>query len=266
MEEFIDINGKNIFIKSSGNGDPIVFLHSSLLTSEMWNSQMDYFSKEYKVIAFDFCGHGKSDLPKGIYSDYEDLKTILDKNNINKAIIAGCSYGGSVALDFVLKYPEYVKILILITPAINGYKYPLKLTFESVKNFRNVRKFGIEKAAEKFIDNKYWNYFIPKEKSYKEEFKNIFIGNRKFYNAKYTRKEIVKPVAIKRLSEIKNNVLLITGENDSKFNKKAVKILSKNIKGIKIYEIENCGHLPNIEKREEINNVIEEYIKNIGIK
>ena len=261
MEEFIDINGKNIFIKSSGNGDPIVFLHSSLLTSEMWKSQINYFSKENKVITFDFCGYGKSDLPKGVYSDYEDLKTILDKNNIKKTIIVGCSYGGSVALDFVLKYPEYVKKLILITPAINGYRYPIKLTIESIKNFRNVRKVGIEKAVEIFINNKYWNYIVPKENNFKEEFKNIFIENKNFYLGNYSKKQIIKPVAIKRLSEINNNVLLIGSENDSKFNKEVVSILSKNIKGIKICEIKNSGHLPNIEKSGEINKLIDEYIK-----
>jgi len=261
VEELIDINGRNIFIKSSGNGDPIVFLHSSLLTSEMWNSQIDYFSKEYKVITYDFCGHGKSDLPKGIYSDYEDLKIIFDKNNINKAIIVGCSYGGSIALDFVLKYPEYVKKLVLITPAINGYKYPLKLTFENIKNFRNVHKFGIEKAAEMFINNKYWNYFVPEENNFKEEFKNIFIGNNNFYNGNYAKKQIVKPVAIKRLFEIKNNVLLIGSENDSKFNKDVIKILCERIKQVKTYKIKDCGHLPNMEKMEELNKIIGEYIK-----
>jgi len=258
VEGFIDINGRNIFIKSSGDGDPIVFLHSSLLTSEMWSSQIEYFLKENKVITFDFCGHGKSDLPKGIYSDYEDLKIILDKNNINKAVIVGCSYGGSVAIDFLLKYPEYVKKLFLITPAINGYKYPLKLTIESIKNFRNAHKAGIEKAVEMFINNKYWSYFVPKKNSFKEEFKKIFMENKNFYNGNYSKKQILKPVAIKRLSEINNNVVLIGSENDSKFNKEAVGILSKNVKGIKIYEIKNCGHLPNIEKGEELNKIIEE--------
>jgi len=261
VEEFIDINGKNMCIKSTGNGDPVVFLHSSLLTSAMWNSQINYFSPKYKVITFDFCGYGKSDLPKGVYSDYEDLKTILDAKNIDKAVIAGCSYGGSVALDFALKYPEYVKKLVLITPAINGYRYPLKLTIESVKNFRNARKWGIEKAAEMFINNKYWNYFVPQDNNIKEEFKNIFIENKNFYNGNYAKKQTVKPAAIKRLSEIHNDALLIGTEHDSKFNKEAVKIVSKNIKGIKIYEIKNCGHLPNMEKSEEVNKIIEEYIK-----
>ena len=261
MEEFIEINGRNIYIKSSGNGEPIIFLHGSLLTSAMWDSQTEYFSKYYKTIAFDFCGYGKSDLPNDLYSDYEDLKIILDKMNIDKAIIAGCSYGGSVALDFTLKYPEYVEKLILITPAINGYKYPLKLTFESIKNFRNVHKLGIEKAAELFMNNKYWHYFIPKNNISREMFKNIFIENKYFYNGNYSKKQNLKPAAIKRLSEIKNNVLIIGSEDDSKFNKDAIKILCKKIEHAEKFEIKYCGHLPNMEKGEEINKIIEEYIE-----
>ena len=260
MEEYIDINGKSIFIKSSGNGYPIIFLHSSLLTSSMWNNQIEYFSVKNKTITFDFCGYGKSELPKGFYSDHEDLKIILDKKNIDKAIIIGCSYGGSVALDFVLKYPEYIKKLILITPAINGYKYPLKLTIESIKNFRNVHKFGIEEAVELFMNNKYWNYFIPKEDNIRKMFKDIFMENKNFYYGNYTKKQILKPVSIKRLSEIKNNVLVIGSENDSKFNKDVINILCKKIKQVKTFEIKNCGHLPNLEKGEELKKIIEDYL------
>jgi pimeloyl-ACP methyl ester carboxylesterase len=260
MEELIEINGKNIFIKSLGNGEPLVFLHSSLLTSEMWDIQINYFSEKYNALSYDFCGYGKSDLPKGQYSDYDDLKVVLDKKGLNKVIIIGCSYGGSVALDFVLKYPEYVKKLILITPAVNGYKYPLKLTIESIKNFMNIKKYGIEKAVEIFINNKYWNYFVPKEDIFKNKFKKMFIENKCFYNGKYNQKQVLKPFAIKRLSEIGNNVILIGGKNDSKFNKEVIKKLNENIKQAQFYEIKNCGHLPNIEKSEEVNKLIEKFI------
>jgi len=258
-EEIININGKNLFIKTMGNGEPLLFLHTSLLTSEMWNTQIEYFSKKYLTIAYDFCGHGKSELPMGSYSDYDDLKTIIDKKNLSKIILIGCSYGGSVALDFTLKYPEYVSKLILISPAINGYNYPLRLTLESIRNFRNVQKYGIKKSAELFIHNKYWNYFVPKENGFKEIFKKLFIGNGNFYNGKYNQKYILKPFAIKRLSEINADVLLIIGNNDSKFNKNVSKILKDKIKKIKYYEINECGHLPNIEKSEEVNKIIGEF-------
>jgi pimeloyl-ACP methyl ester carboxylesterase len=153
MEELININGKNLFVKTMGKGAPLFFLHSSLLTSKMWDSQMEYFSKKYLAITYDFCGHGKSELPKDPYSDYDDLKAIIDKMNLSKVILIGCSYGGSVALDFTLKYPEYISKLILVSPAVNGYNYPLRLTLESLRNFRNVQKYGIEKSAELFMGN-----------------------------------------------------------------------------------------------------------------
>jgi pimeloyl-ACP methyl ester carboxylesterase len=260
MEEIININGKKLYIKTMGNGEPLFFLHSSLLTSEMWNTQIEYFSKKYLTIAYDFCGYGKSELPQGSYSDYDDLKAIIDKKNLSKIILIGCSYGGSVALDFTLKYPECVSKLILISPAINGYKYPLRLTLESIRNFRNVQKYGIEKAVELFIHNKYWNYFVPKENCSKEIFKELFIGNSNFYNVKYNQKYILKPFAIKRLSEINTDVLLIIGNNDSKFNKNVSKILKDKIGKIKYCEINGCGHLPNIEKKEEVNKIIQEFL------
>jgi pimeloyl-ACP methyl ester carboxylesterase len=258
MEELIEINGKKLSLKTLGNGVPLLFLHSSLLTSEMWNNQMEYFSGKYQTITFDFCGHGKSEIPKGSYSDYDDLKAVIDKKNLTKIILVGCSYGGSVALDFALKYPENVSRLILISPAVNGYNYPLRLTFESIRNFRNVQKYGIEKSAELFIKNKYWNYFVPEEN--KEIFKNIFIENKKFYNGNYSKKYFLKPVAIKRLSEINTDVLLIIGDKDSNFNKNVSKKLKEQIKNIKFCEIKGCGHLPNIEKNEEVNKIIEEYL------
>jgi pimeloyl-ACP methyl ester carboxylesterase len=261
MEKLININGKYLFVKTMGNGVPLFFLHSSLLTSEMWDNQMEYFSKKYLTITYDFCGHGKSELPKGSYSDYDDLKAIIDKMKLSKIILIGCSYGGSVALDFTLKYPEYVSKLILVSPAVNGYNYPLRLTLESIRNFRNVQKYGIEKSAELFMGNKYWSYFVPEKNDFKEIFKKLFIGNGNFYNGKYTKKYVLKPVAIKRLTEINTDVLLIMGDNDSKFNKNAAKILIDKIRNIKYCEIKECGHLPNIEKDEEVNKMIEEYLK-----
>jgi len=221
---------------------------------------MEYFSKKYLTIAYDFCGHGKSELPKGSYSDYDDLKAILDKKNLPKIILIGCSYGGSVALDFTLKYPEYVSKLILIAPAINGYRYPLRLTVESIRNFRNVQKYGIEKSAELFMHHKYWSYFVPKENSSKEIFKKLFIGNAHFYNGKYNQKYILKPYALKRLSEINTAVLLIMGNNDSPFNKNVSKILKDKIRKIQYSEINECGHLANMEKHEEVHKIIQGFL------
>jgi len=258
MDELLSINGRDLFVKTAGNGEPLVFLHSSLLTSTMWDNQINYFSKEYLTIAFDFCGHGKSELPKGSYSDYEDLKTIIEKKNLGKVTLIGSSYGGSVILDFALKYPENLSRLVLISPAVNGYNYPLRLTFESIKNFNNVKKYGIEKAVDLFLKNKYWNYFIPENN--KELFKSIFIENMNFYNGNYSKKSVLRPVAIKRLSEINVNTLLIAGGNDSVFNKKVSNKLKEKINNIKACEIKNCGHLPNIEKGEEVNRVIREFL------
>jgi non-heme chloroperoxidase len=63
-----------LYYKEKGTGSPIVFVHGWMEDYSMWNSQIDYFSKSHRVIAYDQRGHGRSDKPKKDYS----VKTLSD--------------------------------------------------------------------------------------------------------------------------------------------------------------------------------------------
>lgn len=127
-------DNSNLFYSVKGQGEPLVFIHGNFNDSRIWSYQIDKFSKYYKVICYDLRGYGKSDTPTSSFSHFEDLKSLLDLLGIKKVIIVGSSLGGSVAIDFALQYPEYVKSLVLAAPAINGYRYPLRLMIEAIKS------------------------------------------------------------------------------------------------------------------------------------
>ena len=59
-------NGQ-IYYEVAGSGDPIVFVHGFTLDHTMWKPQIEHFSKNYQVIAYDVRGFGKSSLPNGLY-------------------------------------------------------------------------------------------------------------------------------------------------------------------------------------------------------
>ena len=143
-----------------GTGSPLILLHGNGEDSGYFVHQIEYFSREYRVIALDTRGHGKSprgDRPFTIRQFAEDLHDFMDEQGIEKADILGFSDGGNTALVFALKYPERVDRLILNganlysagvkpsvqIPIILGYHAASLLAGKSEKARKNAEMLGL---------------------------------------------------------------------------------------------------------------------------
>ena len=129
-----------------GQGQPLILLHGNGEEHSYFEHQIPCFSKDYRVIAIDTRGHGKSprgERPFTIKQFAEDLKDFMDAKGITKANILGFSDGGNIALTFALKYPERIEKLIL-----NGanlfpsgvkplYQWPIEIGYRMAKLFAN---------------------------------------------------------------------------------------------------------------------------------
>jgi len=99
-----------------GTGEPLILLHGNGEYLEYFEHQIECFSEEYRVIAIDTRGHGKSprgEAPFTIRQFADDLKDFMDELEIEKAHILGFSDGGNIAMIFAMKYPERVNKVIL---------------------------------------------------------------------------------------------------------------------------------------------------------
>lgn len=85
----------------------------------------DILTKSYNILHYHRRGYGKSINKKneliGILQHVEDCREIIDFLNIKRAHIVGHSIGGTIALQLASSYPDYIKSLILLEPAITGY-------------------------------------------------------------------------------------------------------------------------------------------------
>ena len=112
-----------IHYTEQGQGTPFVLLHGNGENSDYFSHQTEHFSKKYRVIAVDTRGHGKSprgDAPFTLAQFVEDLKQLLDYLELKEIILLGFSDGGNIAMMFTLKYPKYVKTLILNGANLNA--------------------------------------------------------------------------------------------------------------------------------------------------
>ncbi|MGM0885778.1 MAG: alpha/beta fold hydrolase [Bacillota bacterium] len=101
----LDVDGTSLYYSVRGKGVPIVFIHPPVLTSVIFEYQMEELSEEFKVITFDIRGHGRSQYsrqPVTYPLIIEDIKQLLDHLKIKKAMICGYSTGGSIVLEYLL--------------------------------------------------------------------------------------------------------------------------------------------------------------------
>jgi len=101
-----------------GSGETLVLIHGLSDTLIYWEMLASALKKNFRVIRFDLRGHGQSSLGSdeisiGTYSD--DLKNILDDLAIQKANLIGFSLGGAIALDFTIRFPDYVSSIVLMS-------------------------------------------------------------------------------------------------------------------------------------------------------
>jgi pimeloyl-ACP methyl ester carboxylesterase len=116
---YIQTNNVKMHYLSWGKptGKPFVWVHGTYSNSYEFFGFADSLVKlGYYVIAIDYYGHGFTPIPDkevSLYSVADDIKFLLDKLKIKKAVFGGWSRGGCVATAFYDAYPDYVYGLIL---------------------------------------------------------------------------------------------------------------------------------------------------------
>lgn len=101
----------------SGSGVPMVFVHSYAGSSAHWGAQLAHARPRRRAVAIDLRGHGQSDKPPG--GDYgvpslgEDIAAVADALELKRFVLVGHSLGGAAASAYVGKHPSRVAGLVL---------------------------------------------------------------------------------------------------------------------------------------------------------
>ncbi|WP_225730782.1 MULTISPECIES: alpha/beta fold hydrolase [unclassified Nocardia] len=108
MPYFTTPDGIDLFYRDYGSGRPIVFAHSMLMSSDMWQRQLVHLAEHgHRAVAYDRRGHGRSDDP-GTGYDFDtladDLAALLDRLDLTDAVLVGHSMGGGEVIRYLTRY------------------------------------------------------------------------------------------------------------------------------------------------------------------
>ncbi|MEJ2372179.1 MAG: alpha/beta fold hydrolase [Gemmatimonadales bacterium] len=118
-ERFFDSDGVRIRYLDIGDGEAVVLLHGFSLSAEAnWSltGLLDSLPQEYRMLALDQRGHGRSDKPHDPEAYglefVEDVIRLLDALEIETAHVVGYSMGGGVALRLAAHHPDRVRSVV----------------------------------------------------------------------------------------------------------------------------------------------------------
>ncbi len=105
----VPVNGISIHYAIWGDGSPLLLLHGGLGNMEYFGGQVGVLAKQFRVIAMDSRGHGRSTRNSEPYSYAlmaKDVIGLMDYLKIDKASIVGWSDGGIIGLEIAMNHPD----------------------------------------------------------------------------------------------------------------------------------------------------------------
>lgn len=114
----IRVNDVSLYYEEYGAGPPILCIHGTGSSTELWRSAAAELGKRGRAIVYDRRGFSRSERPEPLVMDVhghaDDAAALLDGLGGEPAIVIGRSHGGEVAVDLALRYPDRVRALALL--------------------------------------------------------------------------------------------------------------------------------------------------------
>jgi 3-oxoadipate enol-lactonase len=262
---FLDTQGAPLYYEVAGTGHPLLLIHAGVADSRMWDNQFYTFSQKYRVVRYDLRGFGQSSVPAGPFANHEEVATLLEHLDIKQAHVIGISFGGLVALDFTLAYPERVTALVLGAPSVSGRQ----TSSADVQRFEKEEVVFLEQgdlAGATELNLRTW---VDGPRRTPDQVDPTV--RQRIYEMQYHAFTVpipgeaellpLEPPAISRLAEIHVPTLLIVGEYDIPDKHELVGQLAVEIPRAKLIVIPGAAHIVNMEQPVEFNRVVLDFLK-----
>ena len=256
----------NIYYEVHGEGESLILIMGLGGNTTRWFYIMPILSQEYRVIAFDNRGAGRSDKPDIPYTMEmmaDDIAGLLDVIGIESAHVFGISLGGMIAQHFALRHPQKVISLILGCTRCGG---PHSITEDSglsdVLDPQHLLTMTPEERARDMLPALWSQEFIDNNPEIVEEHIALSIENPVDPTGYIRQLQAANSHdTYDRLPEIKVPTMVIAGDADRLIPAGNSVILASRIPGAELVILPKMGHGFYTEARDETSRIIMDFIK-----
>ena len=269
---YVDIEVKGddlrVFFLENGQGQPLVCQHTAGCHNHQWRYLLEDpdITRDYRVIAYDLARHGKSDPPRNrewwkeeykLTADYytEFIVKLCDALELEQPIFMGSSFGGNVALQLALRYPQRFGAVIPVEAADHSPGFYLDWWQHPHANAAQVCASGVwdlmapqSPEADRW---KTWFYYTQGSEAFK--------GDLYFYSVDHDLRDKLDQIDGERCP-----VVMLTGTYDYLTTPDDGRRTADHIKNAHFIEMGDIGHFPMSENHEVFRRYLLQALERIG--
>ncbi|HEX8398210.1 MAG TPA: alpha/beta hydrolase [Pyrinomonadaceae bacterium] len=256
----------NLFYETRGAGEPLILIPGFAAGAWIWRWQVEDLSEDFQVVTFDPRGVGQSKINENAVVSLEtiaaDIAGLLDDLKIEKANVLGASFGGFVAQQFALSFPERLNKLILACTSAGG-KNHVAPELEILAAFVSTGDLNKSERIRRFIVPAFTPEFYAANQETVE--KVCELREQNFVPETVYMQQLRAATTFdfeSRLQEIKAETLVLTGDRDVVVPPQNSALLAEKISNARLKTIKNGSHMFFIENAAEFNQAVRKFILN----
>ncbi len=261
------MNGIGLHVEDTGGSGPaVLFSHGLLLSTRLFDAQVEALRTRYRCIAWDHRGQGLSEVPRDRSISMDactaDAAALIETLGVAPCHFVGLSMGGFVGMRLAARRPELVRSLSLVETSADPEPA------ENVPRYRLLnlvaRWVGPWLVADRVMKILFGRTFLedPARAADRKRWKALVAGNRReiwrAVNGVIDREPVVA-----ELSRIRAPTLVLVGEEDVATVPAKAERLASGIAGATLVRIPRAGHSSPVEEPAAVTAALERFLASV---
>jgi 3-oxoadipate enol-lactonase len=251
----------------TGDGPAVVLLHSFLCSGAMWRHQVEPLGVHNRVLNVDIRGHGASSPVASAFTLYDmvdDVLSVLDAHGVRRAIWAGLSIGGMIALRAALRTPDRVSALVLADTDARSEKAWPRIKHSILAGV--VRVAGVRPVLPQIARQMFGRTTLHARRDlvaeWVERFSRVDVPSALWTLRALNQRDDLTP----RLREIEVPALVLVGAEDQAAPPSRSRALARGLPRAQLVEVPEAGHLSSLEQPAAVTKAMLEFLEKVNAR
>ncbi len=261
----VSVLGFKLHYLEAGRGAPVVLLHGPGGDGSPWAPNPQPPAQDFHVFALDQIGFGESDKPLANYHTgmlAEFLIGFLKAVGVPKASLVGNSMGAGVALYTAAKSPQVVDRIVLADGG--GFRSPggapPALPTQEALHRRRIQNSVTRDETREFFRVLFHDKSLVTDRMVDDQLAMRLRSAFTITKMQEAGENGLGSLTEAEVRAVEAPTLVVWGKYDELANPAGADRLERTIPGSKKVIIDDCGHMPQIEKAGEFNRIVREFL------